>query len=51
MYAFGDPVPPLPGFDKCKEKREALESYLRSRQAFGAQATTLERQLGGDESG
>ena len=44
------PAPSLPtnrpaGYDKCKAQRQALESYLRSKEAFGQQATSLEHHL------
>jgi len=32
------------GYDKCKVQREALESYMRAREAFGEQATSLDHQ-------
>lgn len=38
------PAPPS-GFDKCKAQRAALESYVRNKDAFGAQATSLQVQV------
>ncbi|KAL4458277.1 hypothetical protein ABPG75_013142 [Micractinium tetrahymenae] len=35
----------LNGYDKCKDQRAALESYLRSKEAFGQQHTSLEQHL------
>ncbi|KAL4856377.1 hypothetical protein ACK3TF_003181 [Chlorella vulgaris] len=31
------------GFERCKDKREALESYLRNREAFGWQPTSVKQ--------
>ncbi|KAL4423133.1 hypothetical protein ABPG77_004816 [Micractinium sp. CCAP 211/92] len=35
----------LNGYDKCKDQRAALESYMRSKEAFGQQHTSLEHHL------
>lgn len=41
------PVPcPPAGFDKCKAQRAALEGYVKNREAFGRQGTSLEHSLG-----
>ena len=47
-HAHDCPLPRLAaGYDKCKSQRDALEGYMRSKEAFGRQPTSLERQLGG----
>ena len=33
------------GYDKCKAQRQALESYMRSTEAFGQQGTSLQHSL------